>query len=89
MTAIRTLLTALKLTEFNMNAVNLTMVQDEFVQMRRLDPKVGADDLHSLLVLSRYLGMCQGLRTMDATWPRAKVLEAERKARLLGKGDKA
>lgn len=81
--AIRELLTALKLTDFNMNAVDRTMVQDEFVQMRRLDPQAGADDLHALLVLSRYLGMCQGRRVLDAEmWQRAKELETERKARL-------
>lgn len=51
--------------------------------MRRNDKKVTAEDLHELLVLSRYLGLCQGRTALDGDmWQRAKQLEQERKSRL-------
>lgn len=59
------------------------MIQTDFVEMRRVDNKVGAEDLHSLLVLSRLLGLCNGRRALDADmWQRAKALQKQRKERI-------
>lgn len=50
--------------------------------MRR-DHKATAEDLHTLLVLSRLLGLCSGGRLLCAEmWTKAKELEAERRRRL-------
>lgn len=59
------------------------MIQTDFVEMRRIDNKVGAEDLHSLLVLSRLLGLCNGRSGLDADmWHRAKSLEKQRMRRI-------
>lgn len=59
------------------------MIQTDFVEMRRIDNKVGAADLHSLLVLSRLLGLWNGRSSLDADmWQRAKALEQQRKERI-------
>lgn len=58
------------------------MIQNDFVVMRR-DHKATAEDLHTLLVLSRLLGLCSGYRALCAEmWTKAKVLESERRRRI-------
>lgn len=81
--AIRSLLTKLRLVEFDMRSANTQSVQDEFVAMRKRDKKVGAEELHTRMVLARYLGTFRG-RTLldDEMWSRAKVLDEERMSRL-------
>lgn len=50
--------------------------------MRR-DHKASTEDLHTLLVLSRLLGLCSGEQYLNADmWTKAKELEVERKRRI-------
>lgn len=81
--AIRALLTKLRAVDFDMRSANRQSVEDEFVAMRKRDKKVGADELHTRMVLARYLGTFQGRTSLDdEMWGRAKVLDEERLARL-------
>lgn len=59
------------------------MIQTDFVQMRSINKEMGAQDLHSLLVLSRLLGLWNGRSALDADmWQHAKALEQQRKERI-------
>lgn len=79
---IRCFLTDMRLKEFGMNPENMQMIQDYFVEMRRKH-NASADDLHSMLVLSRLMGILQGKNTLDEeSWNRSKAMEEERRARL-------
>lgn len=50
--------------------------------MRR-DFNATADDLHSLLILSRMIGILRGKSTLDAdAWHEAKQLESDRRERI-------
>lgn len=81
--SIRYFLTKMKIQEFNMNTDYQEIIQNDFVEMRRENNKVNADDLHSLLVLSRLLGLSEGKTVIDQnSWERAKCLEKERKNRI-------
>lgn len=81
--AIRALLTKLRLVDFDMRSANMQSVQDEFVEMRKRDKKVGADELHARMVLARYLGTFHGRTSLDdEIWELAKRLDEERIARL-------
>lgn len=80
---IRALLTRLRLVEFDMQSADQQSVQDEFVAMRKRDKNVGAEDLHTRMVLARYLGTLHGRTLLDVEmWQRAKALDEERLARL-------
>lgn len=58
------------------------VVQNEFVNMRA-NQNATAEDLHSLLVLSRFICLADGKSVLDEScWRRACQLEQERKARL-------
>lgn len=84
LTAIRKLLTQLKLVKFEMGTECLETIQTDFVQMRRNDKQSGADDLHALLVLSRLLGICRGDAQLSAEmWEKAKRMETQRRERLV------
>lgn len=79
---IRCFLTEMRLKEFDMNPANMQMIQNYFVEMRRTH-NASADGLHSMLVLSRLIGILQGKNTLDEeSWNRAKAMEEERRARL-------
>lgn len=81
--ALRRTLTELKMAEFEVGEGILETIQSDFVEMRKAERKVGAEDLHALLVLSRLLGLSRGRRTLDGEmWERAKRLEVERLGRL-------
>lgn len=59
------------------------MIQNDFVQMKKENGEVSAQDLHSLLVLSRLLGLSQVKSCMSREiWEQAKQLERERKGRI-------
>lgn len=81
--SIRYFLTKMKIQEFNMDTEYQEIIQNDFVEMRRENNKVNAEDLHSLLVLSRLLGLSEGKKVIDQNcWERAKCLEQERKSRI-------
>lgn len=78
----RTFLTELRLREFDMNPENMSMIQNDFVEMRK-EFNATADDLHSMLILSRMLGIIQNKTILDAeSWNQAKQMEAKRRHRI-------
>lgn len=59
------------------------MIEDDFVQMRR-ERSATADDLHSLIVLSRLIALCRGKTSLSGElWQHAKSLEDERRKRIV------
>lgn len=73
----------MRLKDFNMMSENMNMVQDDFVQMRR-QYNASADDLHSMMILSRLIGIVEGKEILDEEiWKRAKVMEDERRSRIM------
>ncbi|XP_055856866.1 mini-chromosome maintenance complex-binding protein [Episyrphus balteatus] len=81
--AIRCYLTSAKLTKFDMNPEESEMIQTDFVEMRKANAKVGADELHGLLVLSRLLAIASGKSKFDRdSWEKAKQMEATRRSRM-------
>lgn len=81
--ALRMYLTQQRVAEFTVAAFVTDMIQNDFVQMRKHNEEVSAQDLHALLVLSRLLGLSQGSNTMSKEiWEQAKQLEMERKTRI-------
>lgn len=59
------------------------MIQNDFVEMRKADSVTNADNLHSLLVLSRLLAIGKGKQILDEeSWKMAKDMEAKRRDRL-------
>lgn len=80
--AIRRFLTEMRLQQFDMNPVNMKMIQEDFIEMRRTF-NATADDLHMMLILSRMLGIIHGKTALDAeSWSQAKLMEAERRKRI-------
>lgn len=58
------------------------MIENDFVEMRR-EHGATADELHSLIVLSRLIALCRGKTSMSGDlWQHAKSLEIERKKRI-------
>lgn len=76
------LLTSLRLQAFDMSPVDTKMVENSFVEMRK-DFNATADDLHSMLILSRMLGIIANKPALDAeSWDRATEMESERRKRV-------
>lgn len=58
------------------------MIQEDFVAMRK-DYNASADDLHTMLIVSRMLGILKGRINLDsASWNAAKQLEQIRRDRV-------
>lgn len=58
------------------------MIENDFVEMRRKSGAT-ADDLHSLIVLSRLIALCRGRTSLSGElWQHAKSLETERRKRI-------
>lgn len=58
------------------------MIENDFVDMRK-ESGATADDLHSLIVLSRLIALCRGKTTLnDELWKHARSLESERRKRI-------
>ncbi|XP_055619697.1 mini-chromosome maintenance complex-binding protein [Toxorhynchites rutilus septentrionalis] len=80
--AMRKFLTMQRIQEFDMKSFDPAIVQDEFVRMRR-QCDASSDDLHSLLVLARLIGLCRGKKMLDQdSWDHARLLEEERRNRV-------
>ncbi|KAK4292798.1 hypothetical protein Pmani_034464 [Petrolisthes manimaculis] len=83
LTDIRTYITTIRLHEYSISQAMQKMVQDEFVESRKTDEGISADDLHRFLVLAKYVAVSCGELTLNAdVWRSAKILEQTRKARL-------
>ncbi|KAM7357895.1 mini-chromosome maintenance complex-binding protein [Cochliomyia hominivorax] len=79
----RRFLTMAKTASFAMNPEDTEMIQNDFVEMRKADSVTNADDLHSLLVLSRLLAIARGKEVLDKeSWNMAKEMETKRRQRL-------
>lgn len=82
LTTIRRFLTEMRLQDFDMNPKNMQMIQDDFIEMRR-SFNASANDLHTMLILSRMLGIIQGKKVLDGeSWNQAKAMETERRKRI-------
>lgn len=82
LTEIRKFLTQQRIQEFDMKSFDPEVIQNDFIEMRKATD-ASAEDLHSLLVLARLLGLSRGKTSMDREcWEYAKQLEQERKNRL-------
>ncbi|XP_058465034.1 mini-chromosome maintenance complex-binding protein [Malaya genurostris] len=78
----RKFLTQQKILEFNMKSFDPEIIQNDFIQMRK-ESDASAEDLHSLLVLARLIGLSRGKRMLDQDcWEYAKQLECKRKDRI-------
>lgn len=79
----RRFLTLAKISTFTMNPDDTEMIQNDFVEMRKADSVISADDLHSLLVLSRLLAIARGKEMLDKeSWNLAKDMETKRRQRV-------
>lgn len=82
LTEMRKFLTRQRIQEFDMKNFDPEVIQNDFIQMRK-ESDATAEDLHSLLVLARLLGLSRGKSSMDREcWEYAKQLELERKNRV-------
>nr|CAD7432938.1 unnamed protein product [Timema monikensis] len=63
--------------------LSFVIVQENFVEMRKVDNKMTADDLHMLLVLARLVSLSKGERELcEDSWRQATQMEQKRKQRL-------
>ncbi|KXJ73685.1 hypothetical protein RP20_CCG015250 [Aedes albopictus] len=82
LTEMRKFLTRQRIQEFDMKNFDPEVIENDFITMRK-ERDASAEDLHSLLVLARLLGLSRGKSTMDREcWEYAKQLEQERKNRV-------
>lgn len=78
----RRFLTLQRIREFDMKTFDPEIIQNDFLRMRK-EVDASAEDLHSLLVLARLLGLSRGKVSLDSeSWEHAKELEQERKRRV-------
>lgn len=81
--AFRRYLTRCRIACFNIEDEETKMIERDFVTMRESNSNFQAEDLHSLLVLSRLIGKSRGFTKLDTScWEMAKQMEVERSARL-------
>lgn len=83
--SIRKYLTYQRKASFNVSAEDPDMIQNDFVNMRRDDDNISSEYLHSLLVLSRLVGLSRGKSDMSKEiWDYTKNIENERRERIKG-----
>ncbi|XP_070539996.1 mini-chromosome maintenance complex-binding protein-like [Ptychodera flava] len=84
MSKFRSYLGLVELLDYNLTEDLQKAVEEDFVEMRKNDPQsMTADDFHLLLVVSRWLSLTLGQKTLSKeTWTKAKMMERERKRRL-------
>ncbi|XP_050528406.1 mini-chromosome maintenance complex-binding protein [Daktulosphaira vitifoliae] len=68
---------------FNYSEDILKVIENDYVNMRKIDPKnVSADDLHRYMVISKLIALSSGENDLNIDiWEKCKGLEAERKLR--------
>lgn len=80
--AIRRYLTDCRIREFEIGDSETKMIENDFVKMRE-EANLQVEHLHSLLVISRLVGMSKGKKSLDIdSWEFAKKLEIERISRV-------
>lgn len=81
--SVRKYLTQCRLSKFEINEQESKIIENDFVRMREQFTFFQVENLHSLLVLARLVGMMEGKSTLDKeTWKRAKELEIKRMERI-------
>lgn len=81
--AYRRYLTKCRMQQFDINEDEIKMIETDFVKIRESLKNFQVENLHSLLVLSRLLGISKGLTRLDMeSWESAKKFEIERSARM-------
>ena len=81
--SVRKYLTQCRQRNFEINEQESKIIENDFVSMREQFNYFQVENLHSLLVLSRLVGMMQGKSTLDKeTWIKAKELEIKRMERV-------
>ncbi|XP_010791733.1 mini-chromosome maintenance complex-binding protein [Notothenia coriiceps] len=80
----RMYLSVARLLDYSISDEMTKSVEDDFVDMRKDDPRsVSAEDLHSMLVVSRLLSLSLGLTSLCTdSWLRAKHIEVLRRSRV-------
>jgi hypothetical protein len=77
--AIRRYLSECRLREFTIGDGETKMIENDFVKMREDRKEIQVEHLHSLLVISRLIGISKGLTSLHLDeWEMAKRLEVER-----------
>lgn len=62
----------------------LKVIENDFVEMRKADHSVSADDLHRFMMISKLIALCSGKNEFDKeVWESGKSLENQRKLRNL------
>ncbi|XP_064601604.1 mini-chromosome maintenance complex-binding protein-like [Liolophura sinensis] len=81
---LRVYITVMKYTDYNMGEDIQKKIQDDFVDIRKDDPKsMTVDDFHALLNLVRLLSLSFGLSSANMEmWNKAKAMEVIRKQRV-------
>ena len=75
-------MTECRICEFEIGENETKVIENDFVKMRE-EFKLQVEDLHSLIVISRLVGISKGLKKLDLpAWEIAKILERERVQRL-------
>ncbi|CAO1407295.1 unnamed protein product [Diamesa tonsa] len=81
--SVRKYLTQCRQRNFEINEQESKIIENDFVSMREQFNFFQVENLHSLLVLSRLVGMMEGKSTLDKeTWIKAKELEIKRMERV-------
>jgi Mini-chromosome maintenance replisome factor len=76
--AVRRYLTECRLSDFEIGENETKMIEVDFVRMRE-ESNLEVQHLHSLLVISRLVGISFGKTSLDlSSWETAKKLELER-----------
>lgn len=87
--AIRKYLTECRVCEFEIGENETKVIENDFVKMRD-EIKLQVEDLHSLIVISRLVGISRGMKKLDlSAWEAAKGLESERIQRIEKRVNKA
>ncbi|XP_001600675.2 mini-chromosome maintenance complex-binding protein isoform X1 [Nasonia vitripennis] len=80
---IRQYVNSLKNAKFDFAKETAKVIQDDFVRLRQADKSFSADNLHSLMVLSRLMSLSHGLNSLEPEmWKRSLEMEMERISRL-------
>ncbi|XP_057662736.1 mini-chromosome maintenance complex-binding protein [Diorhabda carinulata] len=80
---VRKYLTISRMSDYSITEQNEEFIQNEFVKMRQIRSNVTADDLHSMLIISRLVSISEGKGCFDKeSWEKAFKMEEERNIRI-------
>lgn len=80
---IRKYLTISRMSDYSITKQHEEFIQNEFVKMRQVRSNVTADDLHSMLIISRLVSISEGKAFFDKeSWEKAFKMEEQRNIRI-------